>query len=270
MGLATQQHCNQKLQIIEAQEFRIWVVSVLQDNYNFVIQDTASKQVAVVDPSEALSFIDFFKTLELQPDFIFNTHHHPDHTGGNRELKKHYPQLQILGPEKEKIPEKTINLNKKTSLSLGSSSITILELPGHTLGHIAYFFEKEKLLFCGDTLFSLGCGRLFEGTPQMMFESLQKILRLPDETLVFCAHEYTLDNARFALSVDPNNMHLLNKIKKVQALREAQKPSIPTLLRDEKKSNPFLRVEDLPLPPSEKKLSAVEKFALVRQMKDRF
>ena len=179
------------------------------------------------------------ETLEdenLSLDFILNTHHHLDHVGANLELKKKYG-CKIIGSERDssRIPGIDIKLNEGDFFEIGESKCKIFDVSGHTEGHIAFYFKKENLIFCGDTLFSLGCGRLFEGTPLQMVQSLLKIRSLPDNTKIYCAHEYTLNNANFALSLDPSNKKLKAKVQEIKIKRSRNVPTIPCFLGDEKK-----------------------------------
>ena len=179
-------------------------------------------------------------------DFIFNTHHHWDHTGGNLQLKKKW-RCRVLGFAKdaERIPGIDQALHEREDFVFGKSACRVLFLPGHTLGHIAYWFFKEKKLFIGDTLFAMGCGRLFEGSPRQMFSSLNQIKIFPSETEVFCAHEYTEKNGRFALSVDSENPELKSRMRTVRLKRKKNQPTVPFFLSEELKTNPFLRADTL-------------------------
>ena len=176
------------------------LIPCLTDNYAYVIKDQQSKTVGVVDPSESSPVIDFLKKKELKLDYILNTHHHFDHIGGNDDLKKIYG-AKIVGfsGDKHRIPNIDIPLQNNSSWVFGKSKVRILHIPGHTLGHICFFFEKEKIAFTGDTLFSLGCGRIFEGTYEQMFSSINKIKKLPKATKIYCGHEYTFKNTKFRI-----------------------------------------------------------------------
>ena len=184
----------------------------LSDNYAYIIYDKNTKKVGVVDPSEATPIIKYLKKKQLKLDFILNTHHHLDHIGGNMELKKKY-SAKVVGFEgdKHRIPGIDIALKDREKLIFGNSEVEILHIPGHTLGHICFFFINEKLAFTGDTLFSLGCGRIFEGTHEQMFKSLNKIKKLPGKTKIYCGHEYTLKNAEFCIKHDNDNINLKKK-----------------------------------------------------------
>lgn len=249
-------------------------LKALTDNYVYLIREEQSGKVAVVDPASADLVIEFLGASGWPLHFIFNTHHHHDHVGGNLKLKKVFPELQVIGPkaDQHRIPGIDVALCQGDVFNFGKSKAVFIDTPGHTLGHGVFYFEEEKLLFCGDTLFSLGCGRLFEGTAQMMWESLKKLRALPSDTRVCCAHEYTEANARFAVSIDPDNKALAQYCQKVKELRNKGQSTIPSLLGDEKKCNPFLRADDLDLQKSLAILSteAEEVFAEIRSRKDNF
>jgi len=248
-------------------------IPVLSDNYIYLLHDSESDKTAVVDPAEAAPVLRTLAEKNWGLDYIFNTHHHQDHVGGNLILKETTGCRVIASTyDQEQIPGIDQTVSEGDVLRLGDEAIDVISTPGHTLGHIVYLCRQQHALFCGDTLFSLGCGRLFEGTPEQMWHSLQKIRALPDDTKIYCAHEYTENNARFALSVDPNNAALKRYNETILRLRAQNKPTIPTTLAQEKACNPFLRPEStdirqtLNMPESEN----VDVFARLRQMKDRF
>ena len=220
---------------------QITTIPCLKDNYAYIINDNESKIVAVVDPSEASPIISFLDQNNLKLNYILNTHHHFDHIGGNIELKKLY-NAKVVGfyGDKHRIPGIDITLKDNEIWSLGKNMIRILHIPGHTLGHICFFLEKEKIAFTGDTLFSLGCGRIFEGNHKQMWESLNKIKKLPENTKIYCGHEYTYKNAEFCLKYDSNNINLENKFKNIKKLRDENLPTLPTTLAEELNSNIFL------------------------------
>ncbi|MFN3927469.1 MAG: hydroxyacylglutathione hydrolase [Pseudanabaenaceae cyanobacterium] len=227
-------------------QLTIYLLPVLQDNYIFVIHEQINNICAVVDPATAEPVLDFIKYLGSNLVGIFNTHHHHDHVGGNSQLVKHFPNLLVYGGEHDqgRIPHQNRFLIDGDSFYFGVIPVQVLFIPAHTKAHIAYFLPETQDLFCGDTLFSAGCGRLFEGTPQQLFHSLQKLAQLPDSTRVWCAHEYTLKNLNFALSVDQHNPHLPARLSQVQALRAQGQPSLPSTISIEKLTNPFLRWQD--------------------------
>ncbi|SER63006.1 hydroxyacylglutathione hydrolase [Nitrosomonas sp. Nm51] len=224
---------------------RIYPIPAFRDNYIWIIHNTAS--AVAVDPGDALPVLNYLQTNKLQLDAILITHHHNDHTGGNRTLLERF-DVPVYGPGQEAIPTVTHPLQDGDTVSLPSLSLTlaIIDVPGHTSGHIAYFgslpgAEKKNVLFCGDTLFACGCGRLFEGTPQQMYQSLQKLADLPEDTLVYCTHEYTLSNIGFARTVEPSNSDLQQFEQHAKQLRDHNQPTIPTNIAAEKMCNPFLR-----------------------------
>lgn len=253
-------------------------IPVLSDNYIFLLWDSTRKIAAVVDPAVAKPVLNKLNELEgAELVAIFNTHHHSDHVGGNRELITHYPNLTVYGGESDsgRIPGQKVFLREGDSVEFGDRTGTVFFVPGHTRAHIAYYFppvtpEETGELFCGDTLFAGGCGRLFEGTPAQMVDSLSKIRTLPDNTRVWCAHEYTLKNLQFALSVDGNNQDLQQRYTKVQASRNQGEATVPSLLGTEKLTNPFLRWDIPALQTAVKTSEPVQTFARLRGMKDTF
>ena len=224
----------------------IFQLPVLQDNYIYILCDRDTQKTAVVDPALAEPVDLFLRKKNRKLDFILNTHHHWDHTGGNLALKNRY-HCRVMGfsEDAHRIPGIDQSWKEGDEFVLGRSVCRVLFLPGHTLGHIAYWFFEEKKLFIGDTLFAMGCGRLFEGSPWQMFASLNKIKFLPADTEIFCAHEYTEKNGHFALSVEPENVHLKNRMRVVLDRREKKQPCVPFFLSEELRTNPFLRVNTL-------------------------
>ena len=245
---------------------------LLKDNYGYLLHDNDTSDTAVVDPSEASPVLEALKQRGWDLKYILNTHHHFDHVGGNKELKAATGCTIICShTDLVRIPEADKGVREDQQLSIGNSTAQIIELPGHTIGQIAFYFANEKAIFCGDTLFSLGCGRLFEGTPAQMWNSLLRLAGLPRDTKVYCGHEYTEANGRFALSIDPNNQALRDYCHHVADLRAARKPTIPSTIDLETKTNPFLRapqlISALGLPDS---TLPHEAFAKIRQLKDNF
>ena len=218
--------------------FKIVPVSAFTDNYIWVIHD--QYYAVVVDPGEAKPVLDFLEQKKLKLAAILNTHHHFDHVGGNLELLQQF-QVPVYGPGSEAIPTVTHHLKEGDGVYLSELSLrlSILDIPGHTAGHIAYY--GANLLFCGDTLFSCGCGRLFEGTAQQMYISLNKLARLPDETGVYCGHEYTLANINFARLVEPENQAITQLQISAEKQRKSNLPTLPSTIAMEKACNPFLR-----------------------------
>ena len=248
-------------------------IKCLTDNYAYIINDNNSKIVGVVDPSEATPVVTFLKKKNLKLNYILNTHHHFDHIGGNLELKKIY-NAKIVGffNDKHRIPGIDITLKDNEKWNFGNASVRILHIPGHTLGHICFFFEKEKIAFTGDALFSLGCGKIFEGDHNQMLVSLNKIKKLPKETMIYCGHEYTYKNAEFCMKYDSNNIDLKKKFEKIKKLRSKNLPTIPSSLEDELKANIFLRCDqnDLKIKLNMKNQEDFKIFKKVRDLKDSF
>ena len=252
---------------------QITPVPCLTDNYAYIIIDNNFKTVGVVDPSEASPIIDFLKQKNLKLNYILNTHHHFDHIGGNAELKKIY-NAKVVGfkGDEHRIPGIDITLENNEKWNFGNIEVKILHIPGHTLGHIFFFFEKEKIAFTGDTLFSLGCGRIFEGTHKQMLSSLNKIKKLPKNTKIYCGHEYTLKNAEFCIKHDKDNVSLKKRFEIIKKLRMDNLPTIPTTLEDELNSNIFLRCNqnDLKIKLNMKNQEDFKVFKKVRDLKDSF
>ncbi|MBV9570885.1 MAG: hydroxyacylglutathione hydrolase [Alphaproteobacteria bacterium] len=249
------------------------LIPCLTDNYAYLLHDPADGLCAVVDPSEAAPVKRALEARGLKLTHILNTHHHFDHTGGNIPLKQEFGAV-VVGPEKdrERIPALDIGVDESAPWQFGSHMARILEIPAHTRAHIAFVFEGESIAFTGDTLFAMGCGRLFEGTPEMMWSSLSKLMALPDETRVYCGHEYTQSNGRFALTVEPNNSELQARMREVDTRRSQSAPTIPCTMELEKKTNPFLRPDS---PEIRRTLGMddadnVTVFAELRRRKDNF
>ena len=220
----------------------IELIPCLNDNYAYLVRDEAEGLCAVVDPSEPDPVRARLKERGARLTHILNTHHHFDHTGGNLPLKEEFG-AEIVGPEKDRdrIPGIDVGVDESAPWHFGTHPVQVLEIPAHTRAHIAFVFPQSHAAFTGDTLFAMGCGRLFEGTPAMMWAAMQKLMALPDETRVYCGHEYTLSNGRFALTVEPGNTDLQARMRDVEALRAENKPTIPTTIGLEKRTNPFMR-----------------------------
>jgi len=220
---------------------KIDLIPCLSDNYAYLLQDGAGA-VGVVDPSEPGPVEAVLKRLGLKLTHIFNTHHHFDHTGGNIDLKAAYGAT-VIGPgaDTHRIPGIDIGVGECDIVPFGTTEATVIDIPAHTSGHIAFHFAKDAAVFTGDTLFAMGCGRLFEGTPADMFAAMRKLEALPGETQVYCGHEYTESNGRFALTVEPGNAELIARMESVRRLRAASRPTIPCSIADERATNPFMR-----------------------------
>ena len=220
----------------------IVLVPCLTDNYCVLLHDPSTGETAAIDAPDAASIKAALAERGWRLNHIFVTHHHTDHTAGILDLKSFYG-ASVTGPEveAERIPGLSRGVTEASKITFAGAPVTIIETPGHTLGHVTYHFPEQNLAFTGDTLFSLGCGRVFEGTAETMWNSICKIARLPDETHIYCGHEYTLSNARFALTIEPENEALKARFKEIEHLRGAGKPTVPSLLRTEKEANPFLR-----------------------------
>jgi hydroxyacylglutathione hydrolase len=232
-------------------------VPAFSDNYIWLVHDEESGKTAVVDPGDAGPVLAEAERRGWTIDQVWNTHWHPDHTGGNLAIKAASGAI-ISGPARERIPGRDIALGEGDEVSLGNHVGHVLEVPGHTRGHIALVFGADNVAFVGDTLFAMGCGRLFEGTPDEMYRSLQRLAELPADTRLYCAHEYTLGNARFALEAEPDNEAISERLRHVEALRRAGSITLPTSVAQERETNPFVRSTN------------AEEFALRRAAKDSF
>ena len=237
----------------------IEIIKCLKDNYSYLIIDEKTKSACVVDPSEAKPIINYIEKHKIYLKFILNTHHHYDHVGGNKDLKKKY-NAKVIGFEgdKDRIPEIDICLKDRETWKNKNFEFKIFHIPGHTSGHICFNFFKEKLLFTGDTLFSLGCGRIFEGTYEQMFNSLELIKSFSLETKIYCGHEYTLKNSDFCSIHDKENSKLTEKIKSIKEKLNKGLPTIPSTLKEELETNIFL------------KCNSIENFSKLRDLKDNF
>jgi hydroxyacylglutathione hydrolase len=244
-----------------------------KDNYGYVIREPNSGLVATIDTPDAKPILAFLEGKKWKLDFIFNTHHHPDHVGGNRELMERFDCI-VYGSAKDaaRIPGISVKLNPGDEFKFGEESVKVFDCDGHTIGHIAYWMPASSALFVGDTIFSLGCGGLFEGTAKQMWESLARLRELPDATRVYCAHEYTLENGAYALTAEPSNNALQARMVEARAQRAAGKYTVPSTMGSEKACNPFLRPESAEI---QRKVGGAGKelweiFGAVRADKDRF
>tara|TARA_Y100000590_G_scaffold456467_1_gene607141 strand:+ start:407 stop:1168 length:762 start_codon:yes stop_codon:yes gene_type:complete len=252
---------------------KIEVISCLKDNYSYLIIDEKIKKTCVIDPSESEPIINFLEKNNLKLNYILNTHHHYDHVGGNSELKKKYNSIVVgFKGDSKRIPEIDIMLEDGEIWKEENFEAKIIHIPGHTLGHICFYFYNENNLFTGDTLFSLGCGRIFEGTYEQMFLSLEKIKKLPPETKIYCGHEYTLQNSKFCITYDNKNKNLIKKIKEINEKIKDNQPTIPSTLKDELKNNIFLRSDDENIKTNLNisNSSSLETFSKLRDLKDNF
>ena len=238
---------------------KVEIIKCLKDNYSYIIIDEKYNHACVVDPSEAEPIISFVESKNIKLKFVLNTHHHYDHVGGNNDLKKKY-KIKIVGfkNDKQRIPNIDILLENNEIWKSENFEAKIIHIPGHTSGHICFYFIKEKIAFTGDTLFSLGCGRIFEGTYEQMYNSLNKLKKLPPDTKIYCGHEYTLQNSLFCYKYDKNNKNLKKKILEIKHKLEKNLPTIPSTLREELTYNIFLRAKNL------------KDFSKLRDLKDNF
>ncbi len=248
-------------------------ISILNDNYVYLLHDHITNATCAIDPSVAEPVLQRAAARGWTLTHVFNTHHHWDHTGGNKGIK-HATGAVVIGASADagRLPALDIGLKDGDTIEFGSHKATVLAVPGHTSGHIAFWFPSDSALFPGDTLFSVGCGRLFEGTPAQMWHSLQRLRCLPDSTRVYCAHEYTLANVNFACSLEKENRALQRRLQDVKKLRATKQSTLPTLLGEEKAINPFLRA-DSPILQSAVGLvnsDPVQVFAMIRRRKDLF
>jgi hydroxyacylglutathione hydrolase len=217
-------------------------IPVLSDNYVWLVRERASGAVMVVDPAVADPVLEKAAELGWTITHIWNTHWHPDHTGGNAAIKA-ATGCTITGPAAEaaRIPTLDVQVRGGDTVMLGAVRAQIIDVPAHTAGHIAFHFADDHIAFVGDTLFAMGCGRLFEGTADQMFENMRKLEALPDDTMVYCAHEYTQSNGRYALTAEPGNPALIARMNDVDAARARGEPTVPTTIGDERATNPFMR-----------------------------
>ena len=238
---------------------KIQIIPCLHDNYSYLVIDEKNNTACAIDPSEAKPIIKYLEKKNINLKYILNTHHHYDHVGGNQELKKKY-NARVIGyrGDKDRIPEIDTLVDDQEIWKQESFEAKIIHIPGHTLGHICFYFFNEEAAFTGDTLFSLGCGKIFEGSYEQMFNSLMKIKALPLKTKIYCGHEYTKQNAKFCITHDKNNENLKNKIKIIDKKLENNLPTIPSTIREELDCNIFLRS------------NKVETFSKLRDLKDNF
>jgi len=257
---------------------RIVSIPVLADNYAYLIIDETTNEAGVVDPSEAGPVADTVRKEGVKLLSIINTHHHWDHVGGNEELVKEFPGLKVYGHkrDKDRTPAITNLVDEGDEISIGRHQGRFLFIPCHTNGHVALYFPNEKAVFTGDTLFIAGCGRLFEGTAADMHNNMVKLTTLPDDTRVYCGHEYTVKNLQFALTLEPNNAKAQAKLQWAQERRAKKQPTIPSTVAEEKEFNPFVRVQSTELQANVKKqfpelkIDPVAILEKTRYLKDHF
>jgi hydroxyacylglutathione hydrolase len=233
-------------------------VPVLSDNYAWLVHDAESGETIAIDPGEAAPVRAAAHSRGWRIGAVWTTHWHPDHTGGNAELRASGVQIIAPAVEAGRIPTLDRGVGEGDTLTLGAHRASVMTVPGHTQGHVAFHFTNDRLLFTGDTLFAMGCGRLFEGTPGDMFANMQRYAAMPGATEVFCGHEYTLSNARYAAAVEPNNAAVRERLVQVEAMRARGEPTVPTTIAAERATNPFLRA------------ATVDLFAELRAGKDAF
>ncbi|MGE3304796.1 MAG: hydroxyacylglutathione hydrolase [Rhizobiaceae bacterium] len=243
------------------------------DNFGVLLHDPASGRSALVDAPEERPILEAIERTGWKPDTLFITHHHPDHVEANLALKEKFG-LEIIGPAAEaaKIPGIDRTVKDGDELTFGGESVQVISTPGHTAGHVCFYFPKSATIFTADTLFALGCGRLFEAPPPVMYDSLTKLARLPLETIVYCGHEYTQSNAKFALTIDPTNSALKERAAEIDRLRAGGKPTLPTTIGAELSTNPFMRWHDPVIRRNlgMEKASDAEVFTEIRKRKDVF
>ncbi|WP_028969781.1 hydroxyacylglutathione hydrolase [Sphingomonas sp. URHD0057] len=235
----------------------IVAVPAFADNYIWIVHDEASGETAVVDPGDAAPALAEVERRGWSVSQVWNTHHHWDHTGGNIAIKQATGAV-ISAPASEDIKARDVALSEGSELRIGEHVGRVIEIPGHTLGHVALVFDDPRMAFVGDTLFAMGCGRLFEGTAEQMFDSLQRIIALPEDTELYCGHEYTLANARFAAHAEPDNPAIASRLIEVERLRQAGEITLPTTVAQERETNPFVRASNW------------QEFARLRSDKDSF
>lgn len=236
----------------------VHIVKILSDNYCYILE-AENGEIAVIDPGEAEQVLRFLESRNFKPSHIFLTHHHGDHVAGKNDIQQKY-HCDVYGPAAEagKIGGIDCTLNENSDLTFGGETVKIIETPGHTLGQINFYFPESQLLFSGDTLFVMGCGRVFEGTMEQMHASLQKLSALPDQTKIYCGHEYTLANAEFLKHAAPENEHITNRYEDVKNMRNQNMPTVPSTIAQEKQTNLFLTAK------------TAEDFSELRKQKDRF
>ena len=252
---------------------KIKVIPCLSDNYAYLIVDEQTKKNILIDAPEASPILDYLKKHSLNLDYILLTHHHPDHIDGVDELRKTY-NLKVAGAKRDKkrLPNLDIEVEDGQTINIGDIEFNIIDVDGHTVGHIAFISVAENIAFTGDSLMVMGCGRLFEDTPEKMFASIEKFKKFSKDMKIYSGHEYTKSNIEFALSIDKNNQQLIDRHKRVTESLSKNKPTIPSTLREEYDTNPFLRQDDPSIVKTLKmeNLTSSQRFAKIRSLKDNF
>ena len=233
-------------------------VPVLRDNYVWLVHDAESAETVAVDPSVADPVLEAAAQRGWRISQVWNTHWHPDHTGGNQGIKAATGAPITAPAEARKVSSVDRIVSEGDRVTVSGAEAIVWDIPAHTAGHVAYYFEEEGMIFVGDTMFAMGCGRLFEGTAEQMYSNMQRIAALPDDARIYCGHEYTLANARFALHAEPENQDVARRLEQVSAMREHGEVTLPTTVAEERATNPFVRASD------------VEQFARLRSEKDSF
>ena len=258
---------------MSANRLKVFQFPCREDNYGVILHDPDTGLTISIDAPEEEAIADVLESKRYRLTHILTTHHHGDHVAGNAKLKADH-DCTIIGPvdEASRIPGLDKSVGHGDGFELEGHRVEVIGTPGHTLGQIAYHFPDQNVVFCADALFALGCGRIFEGTPEMMHTALQRLAALPDETKVYAGHEYTLANARFALSVDPDNQALVTRAQEIEHLRDEGTPTLPTTIALEKETNPFLRANDVGIRKvlGMENASDLDVFTEIRARKDRF
>ena len=258
---------------MNAPKFKVFQFPCREDNYGVILHDSESQLTISIDAPEEEAICDVLESKQYRLTHILTTHHHGDHVEGNENLKSQNG-CEIIGPveEESKIPGIDRTVGHGDKFELNGHRIEVIGTPGHTLGQIAYYFPDQGIAFCADALFPLGCGRIFEGDPEMMFTALERLAALPDDTKIYAGHEYTLANAKFALTIDPANDALVTRAREIEHLRDDGKPTVPTMISVEKLTNPFLRYSDLAIRQHLGMEGATDLavFTEIRARKDRF
>ncbi len=252
---------------------KIKIIPCLSDNYAYLVLNEQTKKNVLIDAPEAGPILDYLMDKSLNLDFILLTHHHPDHIDGVEELRKRY-NSKVVGAKRDKsrLPALDIEVEDGQTINIGGSEYNIIDVDGHTVGHIAFICAAENIAFTGDSLMVMGCGRLFEDTPAKMFESLEKFKKFSKEMKIYSGHEYTRSNIEFALTIDKNNQKLKDRQKRVLETLSKREPTIPSTLKEEYDTNPFLRQDDPSIVKTLKmeNLTSSERFKKIRSLKDNF